>query len=73
MSEFLRSPKASNRAFVKILFRYLKSSANYGLLYGATSSQEDLNEYSEADFAGDVNTKRSRTENILPAIYSRSP
>lgn len=61
VSEFLESPKASNWALVKRLFRYLKGTAKYGLLYRATSSQEDLNVYSDADFAGDVTTRRSRT------------
>ncbi|KRZ26987.1 Retrovirus-related Pol polyprotein from transposon TNT 1-94 [Trichinella pseudospiralis] len=45
---------------VKRIFRYLRGTADYGLLYQA-KGEGFLKGYSDADYAGDVTTRRSRT------------
>ncbi|KRZ82363.1 Retrovirus-related Pol polyprotein from transposon TNT 1-94, partial [Trichinella sp. T8] len=47
-------------AAVKRIFRYLRGTADYGLLYQA-KREGFLKGYSDADYAGDVTTRRSRT------------
>ncbi|KRZ92827.1 Retrovirus-related Pol polyprotein from transposon TNT 1-94 [Trichinella sp. T8] len=44
---------------VKRIFRYLRGTADYGLLYQA-NGEGVLNGYSDADYVGDVTTRRSR-------------
>ena len=48
---------------VKRALKYLRGS-NYGLLYGAGNSKGMLEEFSDADFVGDVRTRRS-TSGVL--------
>ncbi|KRY60317.1 Retrovirus-related Pol polyprotein from transposon TNT 1-94 [Trichinella britovi] len=45
---------------VKRIFRYLRGTADYGLLYQA-NGEGVLKGYSNADYVGDVTTRRSRT------------
>ncbi|KRY54556.1 Retrovirus-related Pol polyprotein from transposon TNT 1-94, partial [Trichinella britovi] len=47
-------------AAVKRIFRYLRGTADYGLLYQA-KGEGLLKSYSDADYEGDVTTRRSRT------------
>jgi hypothetical protein len=44
---------------VKRIFRYLRSTSNYGLKY--TGGSDELKVFSDADFAGDKATRRSTT------------
>lgn len=48
---------------VKRIFRYLSGTINYGILYesGGRKLNINLSGYSDADFAGDVDTLRSTT------------
>lgn len=53
----MTNPNASDWAHVKRILRYLRGTSGLGLLY--TSTTDRLRGYSDADFAGDVNTRRS--------------
>ncbi|KAG5899309.1 hypothetical protein JTB14_029262 [Gonioctena quinquepunctata] len=42
-------------------FKYLKGTLDYGLLYRAEFKLKELEAYCDADYGGDLNTRRSRT------------
>jgi len=44
------------------IFKYLKGNQNYGLRF---RKGLDLNVYTDSDFAGDKNTRKSTTEYII--------
>lgn len=58
VSRYLEKPQKVHWNAVKRIFKYLKSSLNYGLLY---SNDININVfgYSDADYAGDAITRRS--------------
>lgn len=51
-------------SLVKRILRYLQGTAAYGLTYSA-SSQLHLTAFSDADWAYDINTRRSTTGNVV--------
>jgi len=61
VSENLENPKTSDWCAVKRIFKYLKGTVDFGLLYKADCHPCELEVYSDADYAGDVKTRRSRT------------
>ena len=46
---------------VKRVFRYIQGTLNYGLLYTSDGSDPVLRGYSDADWGGDLTTRRSTT------------
>ena len=60
MSRYMQNPKKSHLEAVRRILRYVKSTANYGILY---KKGEDckLVGYCDADYAGDHDTRRSTT------------
>ncbi|XP_049835052.1 uncharacterized protein LOC126278821 [Schistocerca gregaria] len=54
----MRKPTASDWNRVKHIFRYLKGTLNYSISY---DREENLRIYSDAEFAGDKQTRRSTT------------
>lgn len=61
----LHQPTRRDWNDVKKIFKYLKGTANHGIIY---KGQDDLKIYSDADFAGDIKTRRS-TSGVI-ALYS---
>ncbi|KRZ65887.1 Retrovirus-related Pol polyprotein from transposon TNT 1-94 [Trichinella papuae] len=59
VSQVMDKPVIKAWQAVKRIFRYLCVTADYGLLYHA--KEGFLKGYSDADYAGDVTTRRSRT------------
>ena len=55
---------------LKRILKYMRGTGNYGLLLGAGNSKEALMAFSDADFAGDVRTRRST--NGVVAVYTAS-
>ena len=49
---------------IKRIFRYLKETEHFGLLY-QSNSNTDLIGYSDADYAGDRDTRKSRTGSMF--------
>ncbi|KAG7198933.1 hypothetical protein KM043_015745 [Ampulex compressa] len=61
----LHQPTKSDWKKVKKIFKHLKGTASHGIIY---KRQDDLKIYSDADFVGDIATRRS-TSGIV-ATYS---
>jgi hypothetical protein len=61
VSENLEAPLLSHWQAVKRIFKYLKGTVDYGLLYEVNYQPGKFVAYSDADYAGDVKTRRSRT------------
>uniref|UniRef100_A0A5S6Q053 Reverse transcriptase Ty1/copia-type domain-containing protein n=1 Tax=Trichuris muris TaxID=70415 RepID=A0A5S6Q053_TRIMR len=60
VSQFMDKPCAKSWLSVKRILRYLKGTAAYGLLYRG-DDKKALECFSDADFAGDIATRRSQT------------
>ncbi|KAG5871728.1 hypothetical protein JTB14_004746 [Gonioctena quinquepunctata] len=58
-SLFLSNPKREHWSAVERILRYLKGTQTFGLMYCA--EEVNLIAYSDADFAGDLTTRRSTT------------
>jgi hypothetical protein len=58
-TQFMDRPAEKDWNNVKCIFRYLRSTSNYGLRY--TISPGELKVFSDADFGGDKVTRRSTT------------
>lgn len=59
-SRHLENPQPCHWAAVKRIFRYIKGTAEYGLTFKSLKSLT-LYAYSDADYAGDLETRRSTT------------
>ena len=64
VSEALAKPKDSNWRAVKRIFRYLKGTSDHGILYDTNKKGSGLKSYSDADYAGDINSRRSRSGTV---------
>ena len=58
MSQFMSNPNTSHWIGVKRILRYLRGTSRYGLVYYGNGGSELIG-YSDADWAGDINTRRS--------------
>ena len=58
LSQFMSNPSETHWSGVKRILRYLRGTATYGLVYDGNNGSELLG-FSDADWAGDVNTRRS--------------
>lgn len=63
-SQFLEQPTKANWNAVKRILKYLKGTTRHGLYFEGGSDTEIL-AYSDADYAGDVETRKSTTSYIL--------
>lgn len=70
VSENLETPRSSDWCAVKRIFKYLKGTVDLGLLFKSDGCK-DLHIYSDADYAGDVVSRHSRTGTI--SVYSGGP
>ena len=60
VSQFCENPTQQHWIAVKRIFRYLQGTMDYGLYYRKTG-EEDLVGYSDADWAGNLDNRRSTT------------
>ena len=58
LSQFMSNPNTTHWTGVKRILRYLRGTTHYGLVYDGNQNNE-LYGYSDADWAGDLNTRRS--------------
>ena len=58
LSQFAADPCPTHWQALKRVFRYIQDSKTHGIKFQATN-EEGLQEYSDADWAGDVETRRS--------------
>ena len=59
LSQYMSKPSKDHWMGVKRVLRYLKGTFNYGLKFSLHAERTELNGYSVADWAGDVDTRRS--------------
>ena len=59
LAQFTSAPKLKHWTAVKRIFRYLKGTKNYKLIYGGSDEllNEELNIYCDADWASDLDRK----------------
>lgn len=57
-SRFLEKPTVVHERAAKRILKYINKTLNFGILY-LSSEINELNAYSDADYAGDVDTRRS--------------
>ncbi|XP_039778310.1 secreted RxLR effector protein 161-like [Panicum virgatum] len=61
VSRFIESPTAEHLAVVKRILRYIAGTIDYGCHYKKTGAELKLLGYSDADMAGDIDTRKSTT------------
>ncbi|UYV66529.1 hypothetical protein LAZ67_4001965 [Cordylochernes scorpioides] len=61
VSQFMNNPGPSHWTAVKKIFGYLKATKNIGICFGGSSCTTTLIGFSDADFAGDLDTRKSTT------------
>ncbi|UYV63214.1 hypothetical protein LAZ67_2003462 [Cordylochernes scorpioides] len=61
VSQFMNNPGPSHWTAVKKIFVYLKATKNIGICFGGSSCTTYLIGFSDADFAGDLDTRKSTT------------
>jgi len=59
VSRYMHSPRRSHLQAVERILRYLKTSPGQGLVYKTSSSAPTLMTYSDADYAGSLDDRRS--------------
>jgi hypothetical protein len=61
VSKFMANPSQSHWVAVKHILRYLNGTSHYGLVFSGANSAVKLVGYSDADWGGDLDTRRSTT------------
>lgn len=59
VSRYMERPTVLHWNAAKRIFRYLKRTVNYGLVYTKESSNNILSDYSDNDLAGEIDDRRS--------------
>lgn len=67
ISRYLENPSKIHIEAAKRIVKYLKGTQNYGLIYERKKREEkhELMAYSDADYAGDVNSRKSTSGYVL--------
>jgi hypothetical protein len=62
LSHFLEEPQEDHLTVVKKILRYVADTCNWGLWFGRKKGNQSLlTGFSDADFAGDVDARKSTT------------
>lgn len=69
LSQFMTNFNAHHWTAGKRVLRYLAGTSNLGITYGSTGSR--LTAFSDSDFAGCVDSRRSRTGNLI--VFNGGP
>lgn len=64
LSQVLENPLVKHWNMVKRVFKYLKGTLQLGILYDSNSNRE-LEAFSDADYAGDIATRRSTSGSVF--------
>jgi len=59
LSKFFAAPRASHERAVLYVLRYLVGTTNYGITYGGSTTNRPYNGFTDADWAGDVDNRKS--------------
>lgn len=63
LARYMANPTTAHWQAAKAILRYLAGTADYGISYGHTTS--GLMAYCDADYAGDIDTRRSTTAYVF--------
>jgi len=69
VSRFLNNPRKTHWIAVKRILRYLQGTQDVGILYSKNS--DELKMYSDADFAEDVETRKSTSRYV--SMFANAP
>lgn len=69
-SQFAEKPKKIYWNGVKQVFKYLKGTINYSLVYGQASENSILIAYCDFDWVGDIDTRKNTIGWMLFERYS---
>ena len=61
VAKYAECPRQMHWTAIKRIFRYLKGTADYGLLYKQCACAPVLTGYCDSDYGGDIDTRKSRT------------
>jgi hypothetical protein len=70
LSTFMSNPSKEHWIGIKRVLRYIKGTLNYGLKFQANGNDHELVGYSDANWAGDVDTRRSTSGYVFKADNS---
>ncbi len=76
LSAFMSNPSMEHWAGIKRILRYVKGTLNHGLKFTGNGDDHELYGYSDANWAGDVDTRRSVSGYVFKVANStmwRSP
>ena len=59
LSQFMSNPSKQHWVGVKRILRYIRGTSNFGLKFSADDKEPLIYGYSDADWAGDIETRRS--------------
>ena len=65
VSQFSSSPTQAHWEAVKRIFSYLNGTASHGIVFGSSDSRNELVAYTDADFASNLDDRRSTTGIVL--------
>ena len=65
LSRFMDKPSSEHLSAAKRILRYLKGTVNYGLLYNRGDRDMKITGYSDSDFVGDINDRKSTSGQIF--------
>ena len=65
VAKFAQNPSPAHWSAVKLILSYLKGTIDYGIRFSGSSSSGVLSAYSDADYAGCLQTRRSTTGYVL--------
>lgn len=65
VSKFSSNYREIHCTAAKRIIKYLKGTQNFALCYGPTSQPNILTTYSDADYAGDIDDRKSRSGCVL--------
>jgi hypothetical protein len=65
VAQHCNKPKPAHWMAVRRILAYLRGTSNYGISYSPTASANQLVAYSDSDYAGDTETRRSTTGYLL--------
>lgn len=72
-AKFCEQPRTMHWTTVKRIMRYLHGTPDYGLIYQRTTATPQLTGYCDADYGGDLDTRRSRSGYIFHSDLASSP
>ncbi len=65
VAKFAQNPGSEHWSAVKLILAYLKGTVDYGICFSGSISSGVLSAYSDADYAGCLQTRRSTTGYVL--------